>query len=62
MYRAIQDSDTDMLDYLEQCRQEALYWDSGVEVSENDQILTLSTCIGRSGGTKRLVVQAVRIP
>ena len=58
-YRAIRDSDPDMEDYLEQCRKEALYWDAEAEVSENDQILTLSTCIGRSGGTKRLVVQTV---
>ena len=61
VYRAIHDSDSDMKDYLEQCGKEALYWDSEVEESGCHQLLTLSTCIGRSGGTKRLVVQAAQI-
>lgn len=60
-YQIIGDSDPDMKAYLEQCKKEALYWDATVNVSEEDSVLSLSTCVGRSGGTRRLVVQAVQI-
>lgn len=61
VYRTILNQGVDVLEYLDSCRENAAYWDDSVMLSEESNILTLSTCLGRSGGTRRLAVQAVRV-
>ena len=60
-FRTVSSQGIDISQFLEQAKASSTYWNDDLLLDENSQILSLSTCRGKSGGRLRLMVSAVYI-